>query len=100
MDALDSEVMEAPGASVPFYLEPILVNMERYRNIGPILPTYLPNLVEGRRSAGGGATRGGGSNGGGDRKLTPKVGVTGGTAQVQAHYELNLPYLSLQNGDN
>ena len=36
--ALSSEVKEAPGASVPFYLKPILVNLEGGRIMGPILP--------------------------------------------------------------
>ena len=47
--ALSSEVAEAPGASVPLPLEPILENMEEGLYIGPILPDSLADLVAGRR---------------------------------------------------
>ena len=40
-----SKVVEAPGASVPFSLEPILVYLEGGRYIGPILPVYLADIV-------------------------------------------------------
>ena len=43
--ASDLEVEEAPGSSVPFYLEPILVDLEGGRYIGPILPAALADLV-------------------------------------------------------
>ena len=43
------EVVEAPGDSVPFSLEPILVELERGRYIILILPIYLSDLVKGRR---------------------------------------------------
>ena len=50
-----SEVEEALGASVPFSLEPILVELEGGRYIGPILPAALADLVSGRPPAGGSA---------------------------------------------
>ena len=89
MAASASDVVEAPGASVPFSLEPIMVDMEGGRYFGPILPTSMVNIVAGRRSAGGGdgsnsdgygGISAGGSSGGrrGNRKPTPKVGATGG----------------------
>ena len=59
MAASASEVVEAPGASVPFSLEPIMVDMEGGRYFGPILPTSMVNIVAGRRSAGGGSIRDG-----------------------------------------
>ena len=49
--ALASEVVEALGDSVPFSLEPILVDLERVRYIGPIPPASLVDLVTGRRSS-------------------------------------------------
>ena len=58
VDVLDSEVVEAPGGRVPFFLEPILVELEGGRYIEPILPTSLADLVAGRWSEGDGATRG------------------------------------------
>ena len=60
-----SEVEEAPGASVPFSLEPILVELEGGRYIGPILPAALADLVSGRRPEGGSAAKGGGGGGNG-----------------------------------
>ena len=54
-----SEVVEALGSSIPFSLEPILVELEGGRYIVPILPISLAKLIAGRRSAGVGATRGG-----------------------------------------
>ena len=62
--ALASEVEEAPWASVPFSLEPILIKLEGGRYIGPILPAALAELVAGRRPAGGSAQKGGGGGGG------------------------------------
>ena len=105
-----SEVVESPRASVPFSLEPIIVEMEGGGYISPILPIFLANLFSGRRSTGGGApisgVIGGGSGGGigdsgGDNKNpTHKVGATGGPSQVQVHYEVHLPSLFLRYGYN
>ena len=84
-------MVEAPGDSVPFSLEPILVEMEGGRYMSPILPASLSNLITGRRPAGGGTPKsgdsggggggdGGGSSGGssGTKKTSPKVAATGG----------------------
>ena len=96
-----SEVVEVPGAGVPFSLESILVNMEGGRYIVPILPVSLANLVIGRWSAGGGAPKssGGESNEGRNKKPLHKVDAMGGPAQVWAHYDAHLPSLSLWDGD-
>ena len=75
-----SKVMEVLGASSPFSLKSILVDIEGGYYIDPILPPSLSNLVSGRWSAGGSATRGGSGGDGGDRKSTPKMGATGGPA--------------------
>ena len=48
-----SEVEESPGGSVPFSLEPILVELERGRYTGPILPATLADLISRRRPSGG-----------------------------------------------
>ena len=66
MAALASEVEEAPGANVPFLLEPILVKLEGGCYIGPIIPASLANLSAGRQAADGSVPkrRDGGSSGG------------------------------------
>ena len=90
MSASDSEVVEAPGGGVLFYLKPILVDLEEGCYIGPIIPISLVDLVAGRRSVGAGAPRSGdsGSNGvgggGGIKKFMSKVGAMGRPAQVWA----------------
>ena len=63
-----SEVVEAPGDSIPFYVKPTLIDLVGGRYFGPILPIYLAGLVAGRQAVDGCATRGGGdvNNGGGD----------------------------------
>ena len=43
------KVVEATGASSPFSLKPTLVELERGRYIGPILPISLADLFAGRR---------------------------------------------------
>ena len=79
-----------PGGSVPFSLEPIMVEIEEGRYIGPFLPVSLYELVAGRRSTGEGAPQigGGGSNGddGGGRNKKPltKVDATGGASSRRA----------------
>ena len=77
--ALASEVEEAPGASVPFSLEPILVELEGGRYTCPILPDSLAELVTGRRPAGRSAPKGGvdGNGGGGGG------GSSGGGGNIQ-----------------
>ena len=104
-----SEVEEAPGASVPFSLEPILVELEGGRYIGPILPDALADLVAGRRPAGGSAPKGGGgsgSSGSGSgsgvhktKNYVPMVAASGGSTRVRVRYDAHLPSLSLRDGE-
>ena len=89
-----SEVEEAPGASAPFSLEPILVELEGGRYNGPILPASLADLVTGRQPSGGSAPKGGGGSGGGGsdgggggggvhtqtKKTFPMVAASGGSS--------------------
>ena len=91
------EVEEAPGARVPFSLEPILVKLEGGRYIGPILPAALVDLVAGRRPAGGSAPKGR-SGDGISKKPLPVVAFTGGSARVRVLYDAHLPSLSLRDG--
>ena len=56
MTASTSKVVEALGASVPFSLELILVEIEGGRYISLILLISLADLVAGRVSAGGSST--------------------------------------------
>ena len=113
VSASASEVVETPGASVPFSLEQILVEMEGGRYIGPILPVSLADIITGRRSVGGGGPKSGGGGGSGNsdvggggrggnrnKKPSPKVDATGGPAQVQACYDAHLPPLPLRDGEN
>ena len=53
-----SEVEEAPGASAPFSLEPILVELEGGRYNGPILPASLADLVAATTAAAASSLRG------------------------------------------
>ena len=106
MAASNSEVVEDLGSSIPFYIEPILIELYRGHHIVPILPISMAELHPGRRSAGGGAPRSGGASsnsngsgvsdsnddggsgvgsGNGDGKIikvTPKVGTAVGPARV------------------
>ena len=92
------EVEEAPGASVPFSLEPIMAGMEGGHYTSPILPALLANLVTGRRPAGGSAPKGRGGSGGSvgvqTRKTLPMVAATGGSSRVRVRYDVHLPSLS------
>ena len=102
--ALASKVVEAPGAIFLFSLEPILVELERGHYIGPILPIYLADLVAGRRSVGENAPRSDSDSidgdGGRNKKPTPKVGATRGSARVWARYEAHLHSLYLKEVEN
>ena len=96
-----SEVVEAPGCSVPFSLKPIMFKLEGGHYIGPTPPVSLANLVSGKRSAGGGAPKSGGGSGSGssgNKKLLPKMDTTGGPARVQARYDAHLTSLYLYDG--
>ena len=116
--ALASESLDAPGCQVPFLLEPILVELEGGRYVGPIHPPALGDLVSrasgrggggsGGRSSGGdggsgGGVDGGGGNGGGGGGATAnkrKSSATGGDARVLVRYDSHLPALSLRDGES
>ena len=91
------KVEEAPGASAPSSLEPILVDLEGGRYIGPILPASLSDLIAVRRPAGRSAPKGDSGGGGvsGHKKPLPTVAATGGSTQVRVRYDAHLPSLSL-----
>ena len=112
MPASSSELLEAPGASIPFSFELILVDLEGGRYAGPILPGSLEDLLAGRRAAGGsgsGSGRGGGntmdpSSGSGSSSSGRKpknfsVGAAGGGTRVHVQYDAHLPALFLWDGD-
>ena len=103
--ASDSEAVEALGGSVPFSLEPILVDIEGDRYVGPVFPTSLDDLVSGRRSEGRGATRGGSGGGSsvggvGDRKPMPKVGSTGDLKKCGRAMKRTCPTCNFGTGRN
>ena len=50
--ALESEVVEAPGASVSFSIKQILVELEGGHYVGPTLPGPLAYLLVGRWATG------------------------------------------------
>ena len=100
-----SQVVEAPGGSAPFFLEPILVDLEGVRYINPILPVSLANLVAVTQSAGGVPPQscGGGSNSngcGGDRNKTPfpKGGYHGGTCMSAGAMVCTCPHCPFEIG--
>ena len=108
------KVEEAPGGSIPFSLEPILVELEGGRYTIPILSASLADLTTGRQIEGGSAQKGGGdggssgggggSNGGGggisSKRPLPKVAATEGSARVRVGYDADLPVLFLRDGEN
>ena len=49
---------------MPFYVEPILLELESGMHVGLLLPATLAKLVSGRRRSGGGSSSGGGGGGG------------------------------------
>ena len=110
MAALAAEVQEAPEASVPFSLKPILVDPEEGRYIVAILPGSLANLIAGRWPAGRSEPKGGGgidgvgigSGSGGilPKKALPMVAATGRSARVWVRYDAHLPSFSLWDGEN
>ena len=116
--ALSLEDLGAPGATVPFLLEPILLELEGGHYVGPILPMPLAGLASGRRGgdssgsggsrkvgkgdvhSGGGGGRYGGKGGGADRGgASGGGGGSGSTARVRVRYDAHLPALSLQDGE-
>ena len=62
-------MVEAPGASVPFYIKPIVVDLEGVHYVGPILLGTMVGLLSGRRATYGNGGGGGGGGGGGDPKI-------------------------------
>ena len=97
-------MVEVPGASVPVSLEPILVELEGCRYIGPIFPTSLANLIAGRRSLGGSVTTGGIRDGDGGscdsvyRKRTPKLGSTLGMHECRRAMKRTYPPFTFRMG--
>ena len=53
-----SEALEAPGAYIPFMLEPILPKIEGGRYMGPILTVILSDRLVGRRPGSGSGSSG------------------------------------------
>ena len=47
---LASDEFEAPGANIPFFLKPILVEIEGGHYVGPILIGPLVDLLEGTKA--------------------------------------------------
>ena len=119
--ALYSEDLGASGATVPFSVELILIELEGGRYAGPLLPDTLVELVGGRCGGGGGGdssgggcgssgdggVRGGGGNRNGERGggtgwgvADAEDGVSGGAVRVWVHYGAHLPGLSLREEEN
>ena len=118
--ALSSEDVGAPGATVTFSLDPILLNLEGGRYVGPLLPMPLAELVSDRRQQqqwqrktgkgyGRGGSGGGGRGGGGDGEKSGGAGRggaagggrrSGSTVRVQVRYDAHLPTLSIRDGEN
>ena len=111
-----SEDMGAPGETVPFSLEPILLELEVGRYVGPLIPTILTEMFSGRcdgvSSSGGSNSgsysgsdsgiRGGGSggNGRGAGWSGASTGTVGAGGTMRVHYEAHLPELSLWYREN
>ena len=119
-----SEDLDDPGSNVPFFLNPILVELEGRRYVSLILPIPLADLLVGRRMEGGSGNGGGGSGsggsggtGGGRSSISggsdggsnssdgsvlavkvKKVGAPGGGARVRVRYNAHLPALSFGTG--
>ena len=102
------EVVEALGASAPFSLEPIMVDLEEGCYICPILPASMTDLIRtaGRsapKSSGGGGNSDGGSDdsgSSGNKKPLTNVAATGGSSRVKVRYDAHLLSLFLQDGEN
>ena len=85
-----SEVVEAPGASAPFYLKPILVEMEGGCYMGPILPGTLEDLFAWRRETDGNGS-GGGNGDGGDPKSPRRETLGGPRGYRRSEMRTDLP---------
>ena len=80
-------MVEAPGASAPFSIMPMLVKMEGGRIVGPIIPRPLTYHLEGQHTEGYSVSgRGGiwgrdpigGSSTGGNKNKNSRMGLVGG----------------------
>ena len=129
MTASSSEDVGSPGATVPFSLEPIFLELESGRYVEPLLLVPLEDLVSGRRGGSGrvggggngggrkeyGGGGGGGSGGGGgdsegrDRgrgRCAGRGGADGGVGgavsntRVRVRYDMHLPALYFRFGEN
>ena len=81
--ALASELLEAPGANVPCFIDTTLVEFEGGGYVRPILLGPLADLLAEQRLTGGGRNGGGGSRGGSSGNIVlevkiKKVGAPGG----------------------
>ena len=61
-----SKALESPGTNTPFLLDPILVDLEGGRYVGPILTVPLADLLAGQRLDGVCGNSGGGRGNSGD----------------------------------
>ena len=64
-----------PRETVPFLVEPILIDMEGGRYMGPLLTATLAEIISTRRDGGGGSGRRNGRGGG-------SGGVSGGGSRT------------------
>ena len=97
------EVVKAPGANLPFSLEPIMVNLEVGFYMGPILPGPLAYLLAVRQAEDVNGSRGGGGGGGsigGDTKNSKVRATGGGGVRVWDQYNVQLLIISLHYGEN
>ena len=99
----DSEMVEAPGASAPFSIMPMLVKMEGGRIVGPIIPGPLTYHLERQHTEGysvsgrggiWGRDPSGGSSNGGNKTKNSWVGPVGGDVRVGLRCNLHLTTLS------
>ena len=67
-----SEDIGVPGETVPFTLDPILLDLEGGNYVGTLLPLPLAELVSEIRDGGGNNGGSGGTNGGGSRNKNTK----------------------------
>ena len=103
------EDVGVPRATVPFSLEPILLDMKGERYVGPLLPATLAELVSGR-CGGGNINGGGGSGSGGSGRSGGNIrgagwrgsgegtGEAGGYIRVWMRCEAHLPPCNFSMG--
>ena len=99
-----SEVLEEPGASVPFSLEPIMAELKCGGYVGPILsgPWRTSSQGDGRQAEKLSEVAAVVAAVAASAIKKSKVVATGGGqgARVWAQYNVHLPSLSLQGGEN